>query len=71
MSASNIIMSCAVRAGYRTVTELAKYTGIKRTTLSHKLQHPETFTGRELGIIAKLTEMKEADRAELLEELGE
>lgn len=69
MTAKDIIMASAMRAGLSTQVALAKRIGMPPPTLCVKLKAPEMFTGHELGAILRVTKMEDSDRLELLKHL--
>lgn len=54
-NAEKTIRQAMARQGIRTITELAKLTGIRRQTLGVKIQSkPGTFTAYELAAVQKV-----------------
>ena len=66
MDAQTVLFMEMAKMKIRTIPELSRRTGIKRTTSYERVNHPETMTVAELREIVRVTNMADEQIAKIV-----
>ena len=66
MDAQTVLFMEMAKMKIRTIPELSRRTGIKRTTAYERVNHPETMTVAELREIVRVTNMEDEQIAKIV-----
>ncbi len=70
LTIKNLVLANSVRSGYESQTKLAAACGYNDATLSYKLRNADRMTLQDLAVIARKTQMPDADIVAIIRMAG-